>query len=164
MLASRAGWALGPDAEQRRRPSRNRRGAGPDPANLASDTAEGEFPQCPRQRAGSVAAMDPDLLLDHLDRAERHIASYRKKITEQIEFIAWLNWLHKDATGAIALLREFEMRLAAHTTDRERLRAQLAHLGPTATTMRTTGAPRLTETRILQLHAAVGNPATSSAS
>lgn len=72
------------------------------------------------------AAMYPDVLLDHLDRAERHIASHRKKITEQITFIAWLNWLRKDATCAKALLREFEMRLAAHLTDRERLRAHLA--------------------------------------
>ena len=69
--------------------------------------------------------MHPDLLLDHLAIAERHIASDRKKITEQITFIAWLNWLRKDATGAKALLREFEMRFAAHITDRERLRAKL---------------------------------------
>ena len=58
------------------------------------------FLQCAGQQAGSVAAMDPDRLLDHLDRAERHIASYRKRVTEQIEFIAWLAWLRKDATGA----------------------------------------------------------------
>jgi len=76
--------------------------------------------------------MHPDLLLHHLDRAERHIASGRKKITEQITFIAWLAWLRKDATGAKALLREFERRLAAHITDRERLRAQLAYLAPAA--------------------------------
>ena len=108
--------------------------------------------------------MDHDLILEHLARAERRIASARKKITEQIEFIAWLKWLHKDATGAIALLREFEMRLAIHATDRERLRAQLAHLGPTATRREQQARHRLTETRILQLHAAVGSPATTSAS
>ena len=45
-------------------------------------------------------------------------------------FIEWLNWLRKDATGAKALLREFERGLAAHITDRERLRAQLAYLDP----------------------------------
>ena len=56
--------------------------------------------------------MDRDLILEHPARAERQIASARKKITEQIEFIAWLSGSDKDATGAIALLREFEMRLA----------------------------------------------------
>ena len=76
--------------------------------------------------------MHPELLLDHLARAERHIVSGRKKITEQIVFIAWLAWLRKDATGAKALLRVFEMRFAAHITDRERLRAQLACLDPAA--------------------------------
>jgi len=96
--------------------------------------------------------MHPDLILDHLDRAERHIASNRKKITEQITFIAWLNWLRKDSTGAKALLREFEMRLAAHITDRERLRAQLAYV---ASSGEQTARHGLTETRILKLRAAV---------
>ena len=74
--------------------------------------------------------MHPDLLLNHLDRAERHIVSGRKKILEQIVFVAWLAWLRKDATGAKALLREFERGLAAHITDRERLGAQLACVDP----------------------------------
>jgi hypothetical protein len=76
--------------------------------------------------------MHPDQLLNYLDRAERRIVSGRKKIIEQIVFIAWLNWLRKDATGAKTLLREFERGLAAHITDRERLRAQLACLDPAA--------------------------------
>ena len=99
--------------------------------------------------------MDRELILEHLDRAERHIASARKKITEQIEFVAWLSWLRKDAIGAKTLLREFEMRLAAHITDRERLRAQLACLEPTESSLEQKARDRLTETRILQLHAAV---------
>ena len=99
--------------------------------------------------------MHPDLLLDHLARAERHIASDRKKITEQITFIAWLNWLRKDATGAKALLREFEMRFAAHITDRERLRAQLAYLDSAASSPERKARDGLTETGILQLRAAV---------
>ena len=70
--------------------------------------------------------MDRDLILERLARAERQIASARKKIAEQIEFIAWLNWFRKDTSGATALLRDFERALAAHATDRERLRAQLA--------------------------------------
>ena len=76
--------------------------------------------------------MHPDLLLHHLDRAERHIVSGREKVTDQIVFIAWLNWLRKDATDAEALLREFERGLAADITDRERLRAQLAYVDSAA--------------------------------
>ena len=76
--------------------------------------------------------MDRHLILEHLDRAERHIACARKKITEQIEFIAWLKWFRKDTMGATALLREFERGLAAHATDRARLQAQLACAAPTA--------------------------------
>ena len=89
--------------------------------------------------------MDHDLILEHLASAERRIASARKKITEQIEFIAWLKWLHKDTTGANALLREFEMRLAIHATDRERLRAHLAYMGPTASGREQQARPRLTK-------------------
>ena len=76
--------------------------------------------------------MDRDLILEHLARAERHIASAQKKITEQIECIAWLKWFRKDTCGATALLRDFERALAVHTTDRELLRAQLAYFGSTA--------------------------------
>lgn len=103
----------------------------------------------------AFAAMHPDLILANLDTAERHIASNRKKITEQITFIAWLNWLRKDSTGAKALLREFEMRLAAHITDRERLRAQLAYVESTASSREQKARHGLTETRILKLRAAV---------
>jgi len=99
--------------------------------------------------------MDRDLILEHLAGAERRIASARKEITEQIEFIAWLKWLHKDATGAIALLRDFEMRLAIHATDRERLRAQLAYLGPTASGREQQARHRLTKTNVPPLQSAV---------
>ena len=99
--------------------------------------------------------MRPDLLLDHLDEAERHIASDRKQIIEQIEFIAWLSWLRADATGAKALLREFEMRLAAHITDRERLRAQLAYLDSAASSREQKARHGLAETTIPELRAAV---------
>jgi len=68
------------------------------------------------------------LVLDHLDRAERHVVAGKRQITEQIEFIAWLGWFGRDATGARTLLREFERGLAKHIADRERLRAQLTHL------------------------------------
>ena len=99
--------------------------------------------------------MHPDLLLDHLDRVERHIAADRKKISEQIDFVAWLYWLRKDATGAKALLREFERRLAARIADRERLRAQLACLSVTTSSREQGARHELTETRVPRLHAAV---------
>ena len=99
--------------------------------------------------------MDRDLILENLARAERRIASDRKKITEQIEFIAWLKWLHKDATGANALLRDFEMQFAIHATDRERLRAQLAYLEPTAAAREQQTRHRLTGINVQPLQSAV---------
>ena len=68
------------------------------------------------------------LVLDDLDRAERQVVAGKKQITEQIEFIAWLAWFGRDATGAKALLRDFERGLARHIADRERLHAQLSYL------------------------------------
>jgi hypothetical protein len=68
------------------------------------------------------------LVLDDLDRAERQVVTGKKQITEQIEFIAWLAWFGRDATGAKALLRDFERGLARHIADRERLHAQLTYL------------------------------------
>ena len=68
------------------------------------------------------------LVLDDLDRAERQVVAGKKQITEQIEFIAWLAWFGRDATGAKALLRQFEGGLARHIADRERLHAQLTYL------------------------------------
>jgi hypothetical protein len=78
--------------------------------------------------------MDRYLIQEQLATTERHIASARKKIAEQIEFIAWLKWFRKDTSGATALLRDFERALAVHASDRQRLGAQLAYLGPTAPT------------------------------
>ena len=55
----------------------------------------------------------------------------KRKITEQITFIAWLTWFGNDATGAKGLLREFERGLARHMAELQRLRAQLAVLDGT---------------------------------
>ena len=99
--------------------------------------------------------MNRDLILEHLERAERHIASARKKITEQTEFIAWLNWFRTDASGARTLLREFETELAAHAGDRARLRVQLAYLDPTASTREQQARHRLTGINVPPLQSAV---------
>ena len=78
------------------------------------------------------------LAIDHanrLDRAERHIKAAKKQITEQIEFIAWLNWFGRDTAGARDLLRDFERSLARHTAERVQLHAELWHLAePAAST------------------------------
>ena len=83
-------------------------------------------------RLVASSAMQRALICDHLDRAERHVVAGRKRITEQLEFIAWLAWFGNDATGAKALLREFERGLAKHIVDRERLRTQLALVNGTS--------------------------------
>ena len=68
------------------------------------------------------------LVLDQLERAERQVVAGKKQITDQVEFIAWLGWFGRDATGARTLLRQFERGLAKHIADRERLLAQLTYL------------------------------------
>jgi hypothetical protein len=65
---------------------------------------------------------------DHLARAERRVVEGKRQITEQIEFIAWLGWFGNDATGAKALLRDFERGLARHIGELQRLRMELAVL------------------------------------
>jgi hypothetical protein len=73
------------------------------------------------------------LAIDHanrLDRAERHIEAVKKKLTEQIEFIAWLNWFGHDTAGARDLLRDFERSLARHVAERMRLHAELPRFAP----------------------------------
>jgi hypothetical protein len=49
----------------------------------------------------------------------------------RIDAIAWLCWFGDDAVEAKALLRKFEIALAEHLFDRERLRMQLALLDGT---------------------------------
>src|SRR5688572_9695375 len=48
------------------------------------------------------------------------------------------SWVRKDTTGAKAVLREFELRLAVRITDRGRLRAQLAYLDSAASSSAST--------------------------
>lgn len=95
------------------------------------------------------------LVFDHLERAERHIVAGRKQIADQIEFIAWLTWFRSDTMGAKALLREFERDLARHIADRERLRAQLAHLDRITASRGQAARHPPTETGIPRLQSAV---------
>jgi hypothetical protein len=70
-------------------------------------------------------------LLADLQRAESQVVAAKKRVTVQIEAIAWLCWFGCDAVEAKALLRKFEIALAKHLSDRERLRTQLALLDGT---------------------------------
>jgi hypothetical protein len=70
-------------------------------------------------------------LLADLQRAESEIVAAKKRVTVQIEAIAWLCWFGDDAVEAKALLRKFETALAKHLSDRERSRTQLALLDGT---------------------------------
>ena len=67
-------------------------------------------------------------LLADLQRAEIQILVAKKRVTVQIEAIARLCWFGDDALEAKALLRQFEIALAKHLSERERLRMQLALL------------------------------------
>src|SRR5687767_3577675 len=76
--------------------------------------------------AASIPAMQPASLLADWERAESQVVSAKKRVSDQIEAIAWLSWFGDDAVEAKALLRKFEMALAKHLSDREQLRMQLA--------------------------------------
>jgi hypothetical protein len=92
--------------------------------------------------------MQRALICDQLDRAERHVVDSRKRISEQLEFIAWLTWFGHDTTGAKALLREFERGLAKHIADGERLRTQLTILDGTKRIERRPSALQANRARI----------------
>jgi hypothetical protein len=76
--------------------------------------------------AASIPAMQPASLLADWERAESQVVSAKKRVSDQIEAIAWLSWFGDDAVEAKALLRKFEIALAKHLSDREQLRMQLA--------------------------------------
>jgi len=65
------------------------------------------------------------------DRAESQVVAAKRRVAVQIDAIAWLWWFGDDAVEAKALLRKFEIALAKHLSERERLRAQFALLNGT---------------------------------
>lgn len=83
------------------------------------------------EAAVSIRAMLRASLLADLQRTESQILVAKKRVTVQIEVIAWLCWFGDDALEAKALLRQFEIALAKHLSQRERLRMQLALLDGT---------------------------------
>jgi len=88
------------------------------------------------QAATMAAAMQRASLLADLQRAESQVVAAKKRVAVQIDAIAWLSWFGDDAVEAEAkaLLRKFEIALAKHLSERERLRMQLALLEGTDAT------------------------------
>jgi hypothetical protein len=86
------------------------------------------------QAATIAAAMQRASLLADLQRAESQVVAAKKRVAVQIDAIAWLSWFGDDAVEAKALLRKFEIALAKHLSERERLRMQLALLEGTDAT------------------------------
>ena len=74
-------------------------------------------------------------------RAEIQILVAKKRVTDQIQVIARLCWFGGDTREAKALLRQFEIALAKHLSERERLRMQLALLEARSYSYRGPGQP-----------------------
>lgn len=66
-----------------------------------------------------------DSRLKHLAMTEQHIAEGRKTIARQEQLVADLDRDGHDTTMALALLRQFQVTMAAHIDHRDRLRAEL---------------------------------------
>jgi hypothetical protein len=99
------------------------------------------------QAATIAAAMQRASLLADLQRAESQVVAAKKRVAVQIDAIAWLSWFGDDSVEAEAkaLLRKFEIALAKHLSERERLRMQLALLEGTDAT----GSPGHAQRRLL---------------
>jgi hypothetical protein len=72
------------------------------------------------------AAMDRQMLLDHLAQANDHVERGEKHVRRQRELIGELERDGHDSTSAKALLVQFEQILAMHKTDRDRIARELA--------------------------------------
>ena len=69
--------------------------------------------------------MDRAVLIDHLIKAERHIAKGDRILAQQRSLIYQLEQDGHDTSAAQALLRSMEELQALHRADRERIRAEL---------------------------------------
>jgi hypothetical protein len=79
--------------------------------------------------------MDRQMIVDHLDRAERRVAQGAEHVERQRMLINQLDCQAR--TQARELLAQFEEMQQMHIADRDRLRAKLAATDQTADT----GAP-----------------------
>lgn len=76
-------------------------------------------------RTDRLAGMDRASILSQSEKLERHIALVEEDLTKQRELVAELLRQGEDATGAMALLRQFEELHARLLVDRETLRRHL---------------------------------------
>lgn len=67
---------------------------------------------------------------DHLAQAERHVTDGNRHIVEQRRRVFTMQRGGRDTTESFRLLRQFEELQALHVADRDRLRLELAQLGP----------------------------------
>jgi|GEM_PF-2476422 len=75
--------------------------------------------------ADRLAGMDRASILSQSEKLERHIALVEEDLTKQRELVAELLRQREDASGAMALLRQFEELHARLLVDRETLRRHL---------------------------------------
>jgi hypothetical protein len=78
----------------------------------------------------TYSAIDPAVLREHLEMAERHVTEGERHIMRQCELIAALKRDGHDMTTARELLAQFEEMQALHIADRDRLRQELAAAQP----------------------------------
>ena len=67
---------------------------------------------------------------DHLAQAERHVTDGNRHIVEQRRRVFTMQRRGRDTIESFRLLRQFEELQALHVADRDRLRLELAQLGP----------------------------------
>jgi len=69
--------------------------------------------------------MDRQMIIDHLELAERHIARGTDRVEHQRQLIEELTRDGQDTTQATAILTKFEEVLAMQIADRDRLLKEL---------------------------------------
>ena len=73
---------------------------------------------------------DRAMVTAHLEQAERHVEQGARHVAEQRERVVVLQRDGHDTTEALLLLGQFEELQTLHVSDRDRLRLELAELGP----------------------------------
>jgi hypothetical protein len=69
--------------------------------------------------------MDREMILEHLEQAERHVRQGAVHIENQRTLVADLERQGQDTARSRSLLRQFEQMQELHVADRDRLRQEL---------------------------------------
>jgi len=69
--------------------------------------------------------MDRAVIVDHLSKAERHVAQGERHIVRQREIVFEIDARGGDSASARSLLRQFLRTQAMHVAGRDRVRAEL---------------------------------------